>query len=401
MKCEMWMRAVACSVSFVLATTIGGRAAEYLLQPGDVLSLMIVGSPEFSRNVSIEIDGTAWFPIVGPIAAKGNSLDDVRRRVAQAYVGTISSESASGSPKLIQASQVYVSVEEYRPVYVSGELFEPRAIPFRPGLTLQQALALAGGQNANGSVQVGLAERVEAAEAALSRVYARIWSLKRLLGIDAPEDYQNILVNDSAAVRQIAEMERSMMEAQLNEQRQKKAQIEASIEHATGRLSVLLQQKASEEEGKQLDDQAVAEVRDLFNRGSPLAPASRLAEVRRTALASASRVLEIDVAAESVRTELSELRAQAAALDSGDQSATWSVLSDALTDVKEKRAQLAVLRSASTGILGVDIVASIIREGKRLPNAPDGTASELFPGDIVEVERAQREPAHDLAPVNQ
>jgi polysaccharide export outer membrane protein len=350
---------------------------------------MIVGAPEMSRTIPIEMDGTAWFPVIGEVPVGGTSLRDVRERVAQAYSATSVTQPAGADsvPEFVQPSQVYVGVEEYRPIYVTGDLLEPRTIGFRPGLTLRQVIALASVGDTGQGGQRAVREGLDAALIELSRVYARIWGLKKQLGTDTPQDYDNIFVADAKAIREIADLEGSMIAARTAEREQQKRVLEESIRRAESRLAALVEQKTSEEEGWQLDEQIAAEVRELFERNSPLAPASRLAEVRRSALVSASRVLQLQVTAENVRTELADLKAQAAAIDVGAQSSTWSELSDALTLAQQKRAELAALQSAaSAGVLDDEIVAVITRGSQLLsPVTVDGPDQKLQPGDVVEI----------------
>jgi hypothetical protein len=191
-----------------------------------------------------------------------------------------------------------------------------------------------------------------------------------------------------------------MVAAQTREREQEKARITEAIARANGRLAALEGQKASEEEGRQLDDQTVAEVRELFDRGSPLAPATRLAEVRRSALASASRVLELEVAAENTRTTLADLSAQAADIGAGARSETWAALADALAEAQDKQARLAALRATPVGVIGDDFVVAILRDGAEV--GPEGGADpELFPGDAIEVRRIDQGTAGASAPLSQ
>jgi polysaccharide biosynthesis/export protein len=394
----MWSKRLSllccvCVVSWLSPKNAGAEA--YLLQPGDSLSLMIVGAPEMSRTIAIEMDGTASFPAIGEIPVGGTSLGEVRERVAQAYsVTSLAGPSEAGFvPRFVLPSQVNVSVQEYRPIYVTGDVLSPREIEFRPGLTLQQIVALANvGEPGQGN-QYAVRESVEAAQLELSRAYARIWGLKRQLRTDTPQDYDNIFVAETEAIREIANLEVSMVEARKAERERQERALEESIRRAESRLAALLQQKSSEEEGLQLDEQIAAEVRKLFERNSPLAPASRLAEARRSALVGASRVLQLQVTAENVRTELAELKAQAAMLETGTQSSTWSELSDALTLAQRKRADLTALQTAaSAGVLDQPAVAVITRGGQMLPAV---TVSEsdrtLQPGDVVEIVRGGRD----------
>ncbi|WP_181164589.1 polysaccharide biosynthesis/export family protein [Amaricoccus solimangrovi] len=364
----------------------GARAADYPLRPGDVLEVAVLGAPEIARSVPVEADGTAWFPAIGAVEAAGSSLGALRQRVTEAYVGMVPAGSApDGQPRFITANEVYVGVREYRPVYVSGDVVAATTVPFRPGLTARRALAQAGTGTARPRDTAGAAEQLRAAAVELGRVNARVWSLKRLLGTDQPGDYRAILVDDSPTLREIAESARAMVDARERERAREKTRLDEAIARAKGRIAALLAQKTSEEEGRALDDETVAEVRRLFERGSPLAPAARLAEVRRAALASASRVLEIDVALENTRSELAGLEAQAADLESGASSETWSALADALAEAQEKAARLAAAR-APAGLVGDDYVVAILRDGAEL-GAEAGSDPELFPGDVIEARR--------------
>lgn len=392
-----------------LASLLGGwlllggpaLAVDYPLRPGDILSVTIIGVPELARAVPVEADGTAWFPAIGPVQAVGKPLAAIRAAVTEAYVGMVAAEAEVGAPpRFIAASQVYVGVSEYRPIYVSGDMIAATTVAFRPGLTARRALALAGAGPARAPDQAGMAEQFRAAVVDLSRVQARIWSLKRQLGTDLPADYRNILVDGSEAVREIAEAARAMVAAQTREREREKTRIDEAIARANGRLAALVGQKASEEEGRQLDDQTVAEVRELFERGSPLAPATRLADVRRSALASASRVLELEVAAENTRTTLADLSAQATDISAGARSETWAALADALAEAQGKQARLAALRSTPVGVVGDDFVVAILRDGTEV--GPEGGADpELFPGDAIEVRRIDQDPAGATAPLGQ
>ena len=104
---------------------------------------MFVGA-DTSYSIPVEIDGVAWFPIIGAVPVSGLSLADVRTQVADAYSATSISFDIGGSAQLLRPNQVHVGVAEYRPVYVGGSLGQPVVLDYRPGLTLRQALTLAG-----------------------------------------------------------------------------------------------------------------------------------------------------------------------------------------------------------------------------------------------------------------
>ena len=334
------------------------------------------------------MDGFAWFPIIGEVQAAGATLRHVREQVANAYSVTSIPVSAGADsvPQLIQSSQVIVSVSKYRPIYVSGDLQQPLIIDFEPGLTLRKAVVLAGVGSAIDRTATVVLEQEEALILNLARVYARIWSLKSLLGTDTQEDYDNILVADTEDIRAIVEIERSLITARTEEYERQKRTIANNIIRNKVRLAALLKQKANEEEGLKLDEQVVRDLRKLAEQG--LTVTSKLAEVRRAAITSAGSVLQLGSAIEDVRADLSLLEAEAESLGDSARSEAWSELSGAIGTVHEIRADLASLRAvrAASNLDRKQVMAVITRRGE--PLAPVDLAlddRDLYPGDQVDI----------------
>ena len=380
--------ALTCALILSLLAPSTGRAQDYLLQPGDVLSVRIIGPEVLEQAVPIEMDGFAWFPIIGEVQAAGATLRHVREQVANAYSVTSIPVSAGADsvPQLIQSSQVIVSVAKYRPIYVSGDLQQPLIIDFEPGLTLRKAVVLAGVGSAIDRTATVVLEQEEALILNLARVYARIWSLKSLLGTDTQEDYDNILVADTEDIRAIVEIERSLITARTEEYERQKRTIANNIIRNKVRLAALLKQKANEEEGLKLDEQVVRDLRKLAEQG--LTVTSKLAEVRRAAITSAGSVLQLGSAIEDVRADLSLLEAEAESLGDSARSEAWSELSGAIGTVHEIRADLASLRAvrAASNLDRKQVMAVITRRGE--PLAPVDLAlddRDLYPGDQVDI----------------
>ena len=57
----------------------GVAVAQYKLQPGDVLDVLVVGIPDFRQRVSIGLDGDIGLPLGGQIKLGGVSLGEARR----------------------------------------------------------------------------------------------------------------------------------------------------------------------------------------------------------------------------------------------------------------------------------------------------------------------------------
>tara|TARA_R100000750_G_C2340605_1_gene94042 strand:- start:147 stop:1415 length:1269 start_codon:yes stop_codon:yes gene_type:complete len=134
----------------------------YRLNPGDRIALRFVqwdtiklDFVEFdvlNGTYSVEPDGTIMVPVIGLVDVEGKNLTEIADAMAVHLQNRLG---------LVEPPGVSLSIVGYRPVYVSGAVTRPGAYDFSPGLTVQQAMALAGGLN------TVLAERLDGASAAI------------------------------------------------------------------------------------------------------------------------------------------------------------------------------------------------------------------------------------------
>jgi polysaccharide export outer membrane protein len=111
-----------------------GREAPYLLGAGDRVSVTVFGEEALSGDFRVGADGDLSFPLIGRVPAVGRSLEEVRQ--------TITARLANG---LLVQPRVSAEIAEYRRIFVLGEVRAPGAYPFSPGMTVLEAVALAGG----------------------------------------------------------------------------------------------------------------------------------------------------------------------------------------------------------------------------------------------------------------
>jgi protein involved in polysaccharide export with SLBB domain len=106
----------------------------YLLSPGDKLKVTVFNEPDLTGEFQINPSGDVAFPLVGNVKAAGLSATEFQnqllRRLRNGYV---------------RNARVSVEVAAYRPFNVFGEVRNAGQYPFRPGLTVQDAIAMAGG----------------------------------------------------------------------------------------------------------------------------------------------------------------------------------------------------------------------------------------------------------------
>ena len=106
----------------------------YLLSPGDKVKVTVFNEPDLTGEFQVNPSGDVAFPLVGNVKAAGLSATEFQnqllRRLRNGYV---------------RNARVSVEVAAYRPFNVFGEVRNAGQYPFRPGLTVQDAIAMAGG----------------------------------------------------------------------------------------------------------------------------------------------------------------------------------------------------------------------------------------------------------------
>jgi len=108
--------------------------------PGDVFTLEIVGEKDLPKEYQVAADGTVDFPYVHSIKVAGLEAPQIARLVRERLM----------TDKVLSDPSVIVQVKEYnsRRVVLLGQVVKPGSFPFVVGLTLVQAVSLAGGLTA-------------------------------------------------------------------------------------------------------------------------------------------------------------------------------------------------------------------------------------------------------------
>ena len=106
----------------------------YRLGAGDLIAISVYDEPDLSLELRIGLSGAVSYPLLGDIDVAGLSPKELEQKLVERLKG----------PYLVDPS-VSVSIMEYRPFYVTGEVEKPGSYPFHPGLTIDRAISIAGG----------------------------------------------------------------------------------------------------------------------------------------------------------------------------------------------------------------------------------------------------------------
>jgi len=106
----------------------------YALGPGDEVSIQVFGEPDLSQRLKIAVNGRMNFPFLGELSVAGLTTGELEKRITDGLRGDF-----------LVDPKVSVTITEYRPFFVNGQVKSPGSFPFQPGLTVRKALSLAGG----------------------------------------------------------------------------------------------------------------------------------------------------------------------------------------------------------------------------------------------------------------
>ena len=119
----------------VFAASLLAQPADYTLDTGDVIAVVVLRHGQFSGEYTVPPDGNVVFPGVGSLQVRGLTLqglsDTLRERLRAR----------------LRNPEVFVSLKQARPqlVFVEGQLNRPGAYPIQPGWRVADAVAAAEG----------------------------------------------------------------------------------------------------------------------------------------------------------------------------------------------------------------------------------------------------------------
>jgi polysaccharide biosynthesis/export protein len=109
-------------------------APAYALDTGDKLRIVVFGQEGLSNSYVVDAAGQVTVPLIGAVGARGLTTQQLARAVA--------TKLRAG---FIREPHVAIEVETYRPFFILGEVTLPGQYPYVPGMTVETAVAIAGG----------------------------------------------------------------------------------------------------------------------------------------------------------------------------------------------------------------------------------------------------------------
>ena len=128
----------ACSKRGVQVSEVPPPATDdTTLGPGDAFVVRVYGEEELSGNHQVAPDGTIDFPLLGAVQVNGLEPPAVARELQRLL----------REREMLRDPHVSVYVEQYasKRISVVGAVADPGTFPLEPGMTVVQAISMAGG----------------------------------------------------------------------------------------------------------------------------------------------------------------------------------------------------------------------------------------------------------------
>jgi polysaccharide export outer membrane protein len=119
-----------CVSSAAAAEDISG----YKLGSGDKVRVTVFGHEDLSGEFEVDGSGNVSLPLIRNIKAEGLTPRELEQVIADRL-----------SPDYLVNPRVSVEVLNYRPFYIYGEVTKPGSFPYVNGMTVINAVAMAGG----------------------------------------------------------------------------------------------------------------------------------------------------------------------------------------------------------------------------------------------------------------
>ncbi len=121
-------------VAYAAAPMPSSHNPSYRIDSGDRLRVVVYGQEGLTNTYAIDAGGAITMPLIGAVPARGRTpaglASEITARLRNGY---------------IRDPSVAVEIESYRPFFILGEVAAPGQYPYVPNMSVESAVAIAGG----------------------------------------------------------------------------------------------------------------------------------------------------------------------------------------------------------------------------------------------------------------
>jgi protein involved in polysaccharide export with SLBB domain len=132
------MKQVLITLVLMLSAATAGAADDlserYRVSSGDSLRVSVYGHADLSGEFEVDGAGQLSLPLIQDVEAEGKTLNELEQIITDKL-----------KPDYLLNPRVAVEILNYRPFYIVGEVNDPGSYAYVSGMTVINAVALAGG----------------------------------------------------------------------------------------------------------------------------------------------------------------------------------------------------------------------------------------------------------------
>jgi polysaccharide export outer membrane protein len=385
----------------LLFLSAAAARSEYRLQSGDALEIGISSNPEFRQRATVGIDGELTLPFFGPVHVDGLLASEVREKIKDVLSRTpVRRRTLDGRDALTNVEAKEISVEiVHVPVYISGDVSKPGEYAFRPGMTVLQAVALAGGYDlvrfrTSNPFLDSADQKAEYETLSIELMRLRTAMTRIQAELDGKSELR---VGASAAdvpartASEITRWETEQLGASVAGFQKEKVHLERELEQTQLQIAQLNRQQEVQQKSLQDASSDLVRVRGLAEKG--FTPITRVEEERRFVTQVSDRLFQAGAELALVQRTSEDLKLR---LDTVVHQRQLALLKEAEESQVRMAAAQSRLEAAMEKLLYTGIIKSQLRgsggepditvvrkaNGNRVTSA-ENENTELLPGDVV------------------
>ncbi|WP_234685886.1 polysaccharide biosynthesis/export family protein [Bradyrhizobium monzae] len=334
-------------VAALICMSLVSARADYVAQRGDVLDLTVLSAPALNRRMVVDTRGNVTVPMLGDLKATGVPLSELSRQVQMMLA----------AKNIVQRADVVVSVLEYSPIYVDGDVARPGEYKYQPEMTARGAIALAGGVDSSGGMRrltpAQLSEarsEYSAATIELAKQDAHAARLKAELTGGETFDLSAVQTSagvEEAVLKEIVGIEAQQMEAERQAKLHAETHLERMLAAATAEANELAQ---AEEQQKANYDQVAkdaARARELLQSG--MGTVARAEDTQRGFAQAQSQMVDLRVRLAQSRKEMADRSRLLETYHDERRAKMLEALKDAVSEAGKARSRVAAARERMAG----------------------------------------------------
>lgn len=153
MKMKLVIRLLTVAMVFAYGAATHAEELGYRLGSGDRVKVTVYGHEDLSGEFDLDSQGNISLPLIQEVQASGLTAEQLEDAITDEL-----------QPDYLKRPKVSVDVLTYRPFYIIGEVKTPGSYPYVSGITVLNAVALAGGYTYRAKTKAVLITRPDGTE---------------------------------------------------------------------------------------------------------------------------------------------------------------------------------------------------------------------------------------------